>query len=102
MPDVKAVASKETTTKETSAAPVKPAAETGTISKAQDQAVATPKEVAPVDTSPAQVATDRPGTSRRLNFRKLVPVLVLLLAAGILLGITGGWNRLVGGSSTQK
>ncbi|MBV9959942.1 MAG: biotin/lipoyl-binding protein, partial [Acidobacteria bacterium] len=37
-----------------------------------------------------------------MSFRKFVPALVLILAAVILLGITGGWNRLVGGGSTQK
>lgn len=99
----KAEVSKETTTKETSTAPLKPAAETGPVSKTQDQPVATPKEIAPSDISAAQEVTAvSPVAKRRLTFKKIVPVLVLLLAAGILLGITGGWNRLVGGSSTQK
>src|ERR1700752_4530481 len=39
---------------------------------------------------------------RVINFKKFIPVLVLLLAAGILFGIAGGWNRLVGGGSTQR
>jgi membrane fusion protein, multidrug efflux system len=38
----------------------------------------------------------------RINFKKLIPLLVLLLAAGILFGIAGGWNRFVGGGSTQQ
>ncbi len=102
MSDEKADVSKETTTIKTSTAPLKPAAETATVSKAQDQAAAAPKEVASTDTSAAKVTADRPGAKRRLSFRNIVPVLVLILAAGILLGITGGWNRLVGGSITQK
>lgn len=102
MPDEKAEAPKETTAKETSAAPLKPAAETEPVSKAQDQPAASPKEVTSGDTNPAQVPAGSPGAKRRLSLRKIVPVVVLLLAAGIFLGITGGWNRLVGGSSTQK
>jgi membrane fusion protein, multidrug efflux system len=102
MPDEKADVSKETTTKETSAAPLKPAAETGPVSKAQEQAAATPRELAPGQTSPEQVTAGSPGAGHRLSFSKVVPVLVLMLAAGILLGITGGWNRWVGGGTTQK
>ena len=39
---------------------------------------------------------------RGINFKKFIPLLVLLLAAGILFGIAGGWNRFVGGSSPQR
>jgi membrane fusion protein, multidrug efflux system len=39
---------------------------------------------------------------RGINFKKFIPLLVLLLAAGILFGIAGGWNRFVGGGSTQR
>ncbi|HXQ70593.1 MAG TPA: HlyD family secretion protein [Pyrinomonadaceae bacterium] len=39
---------------------------------------------------------------RGINFKKFIPPLVLLLAAGILFGIAGGWNRFVGGGSTQR
>src|SRR6058998_2971976 len=35
-------------------------------------------------------------------FQRLVPWLVLLMAAGILFVIFGGWNRWVGGGGTQK
>src|SRR5215475_7210876 len=42
--------------------------------------------------APADAPVKRP-----FNTRKIVPLLVLLLAAGILLAITGNWNRLVGG-----
>ena len=63
--------------------------------------------------SPARASTDVPATTQasttvapaaklRFNLKKLVPVVVLLLAAGILFGITGGWTRWVGGGGTQK
>jgi membrane fusion protein, multidrug efflux system len=39
---------------------------------------------------------------RGINFKKFIPLLVLLLAAGILFGIADGWNRFVGGGSTQR
>lgn len=38
----------------------------------------------------------------RINFKKFIPLVVLILAAGILFGIAGGWNRFVGGGSTQR
>jgi membrane fusion protein (multidrug efflux system) len=43
-----------------------------------------------------------PSPKRQFRFKKLVPLVVLLFAAGILFGITGGWNRFVGGGSTQR
>ena len=102
MPDEKADVSKETTTKKTSVDTAKPTAETAPASRDQVQAP-TPNGVASRDTSPAKVTTDnQPPAKRRLSFRKLVPVLVLLLAAGILFGIIGGWNRWVGSRGTQK
>jgi multidrug resistance efflux pump len=42
------------------------------------------------------------GGKRGINFKKFIPLLVLLLAGGILFGIAGGWNRFVGGGSTQR
>ena len=38
----------------------------------------------------------------RINFKKFIPLVVLLLAAGILFSIAGGWDRFVGGGSTQR
>jgi membrane fusion protein (multidrug efflux system) len=49
-----------------------------------------------------QTAIKETTAKRRINFKKFIPLLVLLLAAGILFGIAGGWNRFVGGSSTQR
>src|ERR1700741_560971 len=42
------------------------------------------------------------GAKRSINFKRLIPLLVLLLAGGILFGIKSGWNRFVGGGSTQR
>jgi membrane fusion protein, multidrug efflux system len=89
----KADVSKETTIKEMSAEPA---------SQERDQATAPPQEVVTDDPSPAQGATVSPGAKRRSGFKGIVPVLVLLLAAVILFGIVGGWNRWVGGRGTQK
>jgi membrane fusion protein (multidrug efflux system) len=50
--------------------------------------------------SPANVTTSNEPASKR-RFKKFVPVVVLALAAVILFGIIGGWNRWVG-SGTQK
>ena len=49
-----------------------------------------------------QTTIKETSAKRGLNFKKFIPVLVLLLAAGILFGITGGWNRFVGSASTQR
>jgi len=49
---------------------------------------------------PAQSGDDAPTTKR--SFQRLIPWLLLLLAAVILFGIAGGWNRWVGGGGTQK
>jgi hypothetical protein len=49
-----------------------------------------------------QTAIKETSTKRGIHFKKFIPLLVLLLAAGILFGIAGGWNRFVGGGSTQR
>ena len=103
MPDERAVVSKEATTDGASAAAAKPAAETAPASKDNGQAVATPDTSTSSDTSPAKAAAESPAPAkRRLSFTTIVPVLVLLLAVGILFSIAGGWNSLVGGRGTQK
>src|SRR5262245_48460521 len=48
------------------------------------------------------VTTDQTAAKRFLTPKKIIPVVVLALAALILFGIIGGWNRWVGGGSTQK
>jgi membrane fusion protein (multidrug efflux system) len=59
-------------------------------------------DLSSTDNSSASVTAASPSAKRRMSFKKLVPLLVLLLAAGILFGIAGGWNRFVGGGSTQR
>jgi len=49
-----------------------------------------------------QTTIKETSAKRVINFKKFVPLLVLLLAGGILFGIAGGWNRFVGGGSTQR
>src|ERR1700752_430292 len=49
-----------------------------------------------------QTTIKETSAKRGTNLKKFIPLLVLLLAAGILFGIAGGWNRLVGGGSTQR
>lgn len=66
-----------------------------------DQAPAEATEVAPSERQAKLVTTDSP-EKRRLSFKKMAPLFVLILAALILFGITGGWNRWVGGTGWQK
>lgn len=41
-------------------------------------------------------------TTLKVRLKKIAPLLILLLAAGILIGIMGGWNCFVGGGSIQR
>jgi membrane fusion protein, multidrug efflux system len=52
--------------------------------------------------APTNVTTAQTPAKRSLTLKKIIPVFVLALAALILFGIIGGWNRWVGSSSTQK
>jgi membrane fusion protein, multidrug efflux system len=89
MADEKTNISQQNAPKETSVAAAKSAEQT-------QQGQATTTKAASADNSSA---ADGP-RARRL--KKFIPVLVLLLAAGILFGIIGGWTRFVGGGSTQR
>jgi membrane fusion protein, multidrug efflux system len=51
---------------------------------------------------PTTVKTDQSPAKRSLTLKKIIPLFVLALAALILFGIIGGWNRWVGSGSTQK
>jgi membrane fusion protein (multidrug efflux system) len=90
-------------TKESSVVEEKPTTQTASTPKSVESANGTTANRALTDNSPANVspALD-PSAKRRISLKKLVPIVVLLLAAGILFGITGGWNRFVGGGSTQR
>src|SRR5215470_11577630 len=72
-----------------------------------DEKPGEPKDT-PVDgrgsdtTKPApEAGAPLPSTARRLRFQKFIPWLVLLVAAGILFVIIGGWNRWVGGGTVK-
>jgi membrane fusion protein (multidrug efflux system) len=56
----------------------------------------------PSPRSAQTAAGDQPPARPWWNWRKLVPVAVLGLAALILFAIIGGWNRWVGGGAIQK
>src|ERR1700752_4532969 len=102
MADTKVDLSQDKRTKEASVVEKKPAAQTASTRKNVESDNGTAARPAPTDNSPANVTGGNPSEKRRINFKKLVPIVVLLLAGGILLGITGGWNRFVGGGSTQR
>ena len=103
MADKKVDLSGNTRSKEASVVEEKPTTHTASARKNVESANGTTAKPAPADNGPANVtpALD-PSAKRRISFKKLVPIVVLLLAAGILLGITGGWNRFVGGGSTKN
>src|SRR5437899_389934 len=93
MADEKANISQQNTPKETSVVAAKPAEQPALNN--HDHGQATTPKVASTDNSSA----DDPRAKR---LKKFIPALVLLLAAGILFGIKGGWNRFVGGGSRQR
>jgi len=101
MVDAKADASNQTKTKKTDSVERQPSAHTEPASKNGGAHETTPK-IASADNSSANMKPDPPSAKRVVSFKKIVPLLVLLLAAGILLGIMGGWNRFVGGGTTQR
>ena len=94
---------RETAPKETDSATAQSAVETERAAQEHDKTEATTIKVAPSDNSPAQATTEmQPPAKRRLSFKRIVPVLVLFLAAVILFGIAGGWHAMVGDRGTQK
>jgi membrane fusion protein (multidrug efflux system) len=98
MADEKANNSQQNTPKETGVVAAKPAEQTQPAQPVldnNDRTQATTPKVASTDKSSAN-------DLRAKRLKKFIPVLVLLLAAGILFGIKGGWNRFVGGGSTQR
>ncbi len=70
-------------------------------SNGHEQAPAETAEVAQNDKHSTVVSANSP-KKRRVSLKKMVPVFVLILAAIILFGIMGGWNRWVGGTGWQK
>jgi membrane fusion protein, multidrug efflux system len=102
MADEKANTSQQNTPKETGVVTAKPAEKTQPASNNDDHGQTTTPKVASTANSPVSVTSVDPSAKRRITFKKFVPLLVLLLAAGILFGISGGWTRFVGGGSTQR
>lgn len=79
-------------------APAQPASASNNHDEGQAAQAPTPK-VAATDSGSA----DDPRVNHlKKRLKKFIPVLVLLLAGGILFGIKGGWNRFVGGAGTQR
>jgi len=101
MPYEKAGGSKETT-KVTGVDTTKSPAGSAPVIGDNNSSAAPSKTVQPGEAIPANVAPTDKGVKSWLSLRKLVPVLVLLMAAAIFFAITGGWNRWVGGRSTQR
>jgi membrane fusion protein, multidrug efflux system len=99
MADKKIDVSSNTRTKEASVVEEKSTTQTASTLKNAESANGT---TAASTNNGANVTPGLDPSAKRISFKKLVPVVVLLLAAGILLGITGGWNRFVGGGSTQR
>ena len=89
------------TTKDASGPTAETPTKVASSSNGHDQAPAKATEVAPNEKQATVATTDSP-KKQRLSFKKLVPLFVLILAAVILFGIAGGWNRLVGGAGWQK
>src|SRR5258705_3520481 len=105
MPENNAEVSKEPKPQDTSVGIDKSAAETPTTSNDRNQTAPAPatKNVTATDTSSAKAATESPAPPKRLlSFKKFVPLLVLLLAAGILFGIIGGLDCSVGAGSPKN
>src|SRR6266496_6053576 len=88
MADKKIDLSRNTRTKEASVVEEKSTTQTASTRKDVESDNGTTAKLAPTDNSPANVtpALD-PSAKRRISVKKLVPIVVLLLAAGILLGI---------------
>jgi len=101
MPYEKAGGSKETT-KVTGVDTTKSPAGSAPVIGDNNSSAAPSKTVQPGEANPANVAATDKGVKSWLSLRKLVPVLVLLMAAAIFFAITSGWNRWVGGRSTQR
>ena len=85
------------TTKEANGDTAETPTKAASSSNGHDQVSAKATEVAPNEKQSKVVTTDPP-EKRRLSFKKMVPLFVLLLAAVILFGIIGrleslGWRR---------
>jgi membrane fusion protein, multidrug efflux system len=70
-----------------------------------DEKAGVPKETAANESrsdGPKPADGAEAGAPAKHRFQRIIPWLLLLLAAGILFAIIGSWNRWVGGAGTQK
>lgn len=105
MPEKKADLPEQINVKENGAGSTNQAADIGNPPE-RPADVADTTAQAKVEASDAEATNQTGDTSkpskRRFSFQKIIPLLVLLLAALILFAITGGWNRWVGGRGNQQ
>src|SRR2546430_17565224 len=99
MADKKIDLSQNTTTEKASIVEEESKTQTASTRKNVESDNGTTAKLAPTDNSPANVTADNPSAKRRHTFKKVVRTLVLLMAGGIVLGITGSWNHSVGAGS---
>src|SRR5215467_7626755 len=112
MPDAKTIAPpKEASNKTSGAGDAVPSAKTAVPSDSSSaNTVVAPKEIpvhengtaASASTQAKSVAEPQSKPDFRSRLKKIVPVVVLALAALILFTVVGGWNRWVGSSATQR
>jgi len=101
MPDTKTNRSPRTTAEE-SGIDTRKSVEVNTVPPKPDDVATAERNGSGTGPNPTNVTTaNQTPTKRPLTFRKIVPLLVLALAAVILFGVAGGWNRWVG-SGTQE
>jgi membrane fusion protein (multidrug efflux system) len=85
-------------------------AETNTIVAKETKAVTTEPPDTNGQPDSSETSSSEPTTkappptlAQRLgSFKRFVPVIVLIVAAGILFGVIGGWNGWIGGKGSQK
>src|SRR5262245_40352659 len=70
-----------------------------------DEKAGVPKQTAVNESrsdGPKPADSAETGAPAKRRFQRIIPWLLVLMAAGILFAIIGNWNRLVGGRGTQK
>src|SRR5262245_39942603 len=79
-----------------------PAKQTDDLAKPEDRSAKTQKQDVNEVESKKEATNIKPTSPSRFTFKKVIPAVVLLLAGGIFIGITGGWNGFIGGRGKQK
>lgn len=105
MPEEKADVPNKTEVKENNTGATNQATDNGNPSEPTKEAATTAAqpiaEASNAEATTREADTGKP-LKRRLSFRKIVPLIVLLFAVLILYTIAGGWNRWVGGRGKQQ